>query len=64
MVVGKVLEMVVPYYRQPIKTKKHNIGTEEAPNMAIIEDYWDKKIVTELVYLLKEYEYMFPWSFS
>ena len=42
-------------YNGPIKTKRHNIGTEEAPKMAIIDDYWDKEIVTQVVNLLKEY---------
>jgi hypothetical protein len=43
---GKTVEMVALDYNGPIKTKKHNIGTEEAPKMAIIEDYWDKETVT------------------
>jgi hypothetical protein len=28
--------------------------------MAIIGDYWDKETVTQVVYLLKEYEDLFP----
>jgi hypothetical protein len=47
-----------------LKTKKHNIGTEEAPKMAIIGDYWDQEMVTQVVDLLKEYEDLFPRSFS
>jgi hypothetical protein len=31
--------------------------------MAIIEEYWDKEIVTQVVYLLKEYEDLFPYIF-
>jgi hypothetical protein len=46
-----------------LKTKKHNIGTKEAPKMAIIGDYWDQEIVTQVVDLLKEYEDLFPRSF-
>jgi hypothetical protein len=36
----------VPNYGFLIKIKKHNIGTEEAPKLAIIGDYWDKDTVT------------------
>jgi hypothetical protein len=35
----------MPNYNDPINTKKNNIGTEEAPKMAIIGDYWDKETV-------------------
>jgi hypothetical protein len=61
---GKATDMAAPNYNSSIKTKKHNIGTEEAPKMAIIGDYWDKEIVTQVVDLLKEYEDLFPRSFS
>jgi hypothetical protein len=61
---GKVTETTTPDYNGPIKTKKHNIGTEEAPKMAIIGDYWDKEMVTQVVDLLKEYEDLFPQIFS
>jgi hypothetical protein len=37
--------------------KKHNIFSEEAPKMNIIVDYLDKKIINQVVELLKEYEY-------
>jgi hypothetical protein len=50
----------MPDYDHLIKTKKHNIGIEEAPKMAIIGYYWDKEIVTQVVDLLKEYEDLFP----
>jgi len=43
-----------------IKSNKYNIGTEKAPKMAIIGDYWDKEIITQVVNLLKEYEDLFP----
>jgi hypothetical protein len=52
--------MATPDYNGLIKTKKHNIGTEEAPKMAIIGDYWDKETITQVVDLLKEYEDLFP----
>jgi len=32
--------------------------------MAIIGDYWDQETITQVVYLLKEYEDMFPRSFQ
>jgi hypothetical protein len=31
--------------------------------MAIIGDYWDQETVTQVVNLVKEYEYLFPKSF-
>jgi len=52
---GKVEEMVASYYGHPIKTKKHNINIDEAPKIVIIDEYWDKEIVTQVVNLLKEY---------
>ena len=59
---GKVVKTTTPDYNDPIKNKKHNIGTEEAPKMAIIGDYWDKEKFTQVVELLKEYE-EFPQRF-
>jgi hypothetical protein len=61
---GKPVEMVAPYYNGMKKTKKHIIDTKEAPKMAIIGDCWDNEMVTQVVYLLKEYEDLFPQSFS
>jgi hypothetical protein len=61
---GKVEEMVASDYGRVIKTKKHNIGTKEAPKIHIIGDYWDKETITHVVDLIKEYEYLFPRSFS
>jgi hypothetical protein len=61
---GKAVEMVAPYYNGLKKTKKHIIDTKEAPKMAIIGDYWDNEMVTQVVYLLKEYEDLFPQRFS
>ena len=43
---GKATEIVALDYGCMIKTKKHNISTEEAPKMAIIGDYWDKYTIT------------------
>jgi hypothetical protein len=61
---GKVVDMVTRDHNGLIKNKKHNIGNEEAPKMAIIGDYWDKEMVTQVFNLLKEYEDFFPQSFS
>jgi hypothetical protein len=36
---GRVVETTMLDYTSPIKTKKHNIVTKEAPKMAIIGDY-------------------------
>lgn len=38
---------------------KINIGTEENPKIASINDYWDEKTTKEVFYLLNEYEYLF-----
>jgi hypothetical protein len=56
--------MTAPDYNSPINIKKHNIVTKEAPNMAIIGDYWDKEIVTQVIDILKKYEDLFPRIFS
>jgi hypothetical protein len=61
---GKATEMDAPDYNGSIKNKKHNIGIEEAPNVVIIRDYWDKETITQVVDLLKEYEDLFPRRFS
>jgi hypothetical protein len=53
---GNAVDMATPDCNCPIKTKKHNIDTKEAPKMDIIGDYWDKEMVTQVVDLLKEYE--------
>jgi len=57
-------ETTAPDYNGLIKTKKHNIDTEEETKMAIIRDYWYKEMVTQVVDLLKEYEDLFPQRFS
>lgn len=56
--------MAASDYNGPIKTKKHNICTEELPKMTIIGDYWDKEMIAQVVDLLKEYEDLFPRIFS
>lgn len=53
-----------PEYNKPLKSKKYNFGIDEKPKMAIIRDYWDEQIVNQVVDLLKEYQDIFPTSFS
>jgi len=55
--------LVVFNYGWLITTKKHNIGTEEAPKMTIIGNYWDKETIIKVVDFLKEYEDLFPQIF-
>jgi hypothetical protein len=57
---GKVWRWLCTDYGHPIKTKKHNIGTEEAPKMAIIGDYWDKETVTKLSTYSRNMRTCFP----
>jgi hypothetical protein len=48
----------------PIKIKKFNIRTVENPKMANIGDYWDEKIVESITELLREYNDLFPTTFT
>jgi hypothetical protein len=48
----------------PIKVKKTNIGTDENPKMASIGDYWDEKTIERITKLLREYNYLFPKTFT
>jgi len=51
-------------YTQPLRLRKVNIWSEDNPNMVSIGDYWDEKTMTEIQALLREYEDLFPTSFS
>jgi hypothetical protein len=44
-----------PFIGQPIKIKKVNIGTEETPKLANVEDYWDVATIDKITELLHEY---------
>jgi hypothetical protein len=48
----------------PIKVKKVNIGTMEHPKMASIGDYWDEPTVESITELLREYNDLFPTTFT
>jgi hypothetical protein len=43
---------------------KVNIGTVENPKMASIGDYWDEKTVESITELLREYNDLFPTTFT
>lgn len=47
-----------------MKTTKVNIRTLENPKLAIIGYCWDEKIVSQIVDLLREYQDLFPKTFS
>jgi CTP:phosphocholine cytidylyltransferase-like protein len=50
----------IPFIGQPIKIKKVNIGTEETPKLANVEDYWDAATIDKITELLQEYHDLFP----
>ena len=45
----------LPFIGQPIKIKKVNIGIEETPKLANVEDYWDVATIDKITKLLHEY---------
>ena len=47
-----------------MKTTKVNTGIEENPKLDIIGDYWDEYLVSQIANLLREYQDLFPNSFS
>jgi hypothetical protein len=49
---------------QPIKIKKFNIGTEKAPKLANVGDYWDDATIDKIKELLHEYQDLFPTNFT
>jgi hypothetical protein len=54
------LEVIV----SSIKVNKVNIGTIENPKMAIIGYYWDEQTMESIIYLLREYNDLFPTTFK
>jgi hypothetical protein len=53
----------LPFIGQPIKRKKVNIGTEQAPKLANVGDYWDDSTIDKITKLLHEYQDLFPTKF-
>jgi hypothetical protein len=56
--------MVSTAYTQPIKTKQVNIGTTKNPKFAHIGDYWNDETIEKVEDLLREYQDLFPTTFS
>jgi hypothetical protein len=54
----------LPFIGQLIKIKKVNIGTEETPKLANVEDYWDVATIDKITELLHEYQDLFPTKFT
>jgi hypothetical protein len=54
----------LPFIGQPIKIKKVNIGTEPAPKLANVGDYWDDVTIDKIIELLHEYQDLFPTKFT
>jgi hypothetical protein len=54
----------LPFIGQPIKIKKVNIGTTQAPKFTNIGDYWDVSTVNKITELLHEYQDLFPTKFT
>jgi hypothetical protein len=45
----------LPFVGQPIKIKKVNIGTEQAPKLENIGDHWNDATINKITELLHEY---------
>ena len=54
----------MPFIGQPIKIKKVNIGIEQTPNLANIEDYWDAATIDKIKELLHEYQKLLLSKFT
>jgi hypothetical protein len=49
---------------KPIKIKKVNIGTEKAPKLENVGDYWDDATISKITELFHEYQDLFPTNFT
>jgi hypothetical protein len=58
------LGIELPFFGQPIKIKKINIGTEQAPKLQNVGDYWDNDTISKITELLHEYQDLFPTKFT
>jgi hypothetical protein len=54
----------LPFVAKPIKIKKVNIGTEKAPKLANVGDYWDDSTISKIIEILHEYQDLFPTKFT
>jgi hypothetical protein len=54
----------LPFIGQPINIKKVNIGIEQTPKTANVEDYWDASTIDKITELLQEYQDLFPTTFT
>jgi hypothetical protein len=54
----------LPFVGQPIKIKKVNIGTEQAPKLENVGNYWDDATISKITKLLYEYHDLFPTKFT
>ena len=48
---------------QLLKIQKFNIGLEENPKFANVEDYWDEETMAKITDLLYEFQDLFPTWF-
>ena len=51
-------------FLKPLKIMKVNIGSPKNPKFANIGDYWDDKMVENIIDLMHEYTDLFPTNFS
>jgi CTP:phosphocholine cytidylyltransferase-like protein len=61
-VVGPSIES--KFIAASIKVKKVNIGSVENPKMANIAYYWDGQTIESITELLREYNDLFPTTFT
>jgi hypothetical protein len=54
----------LPFVGKPIKIRKVNIGTEKAPKLENVGDYWDDVTISKITELLHEYQDLFPTKFT
>jgi hypothetical protein len=54
----------LPFVGQLIGIKKVNIGTEKAPKITNIGNYWDDATISNITELLHEYQDLFPIKFT
>ena len=48
---------------KPLKIKKVNIGSLENPKFSYIGYYWDDEMVSKIIYLVHEFQDLFPTNF-